>query len=89
MTIHTLKNKQDKVALSGYDCVILAIGRIPNTDTLGLSGLVSYQCIELTCFKYPKINFLMFHREKMSFFDARAINSGLFVLLMKSYKKPF
>lgn len=39
MTIHTLKNKQDKVALSGYDCVILAIGRIPNTDTLGLSGL--------------------------------------------------
>ena len=43
MTIHTLKNKQDKVALSGYDCVILAIGRGPNTDTLGLDGLVSHQ----------------------------------------------
>lgn len=39
MTIHTLKNKQDKVALSGYNCVILAIGRVPNTDTLGLGEL--------------------------------------------------
>ena len=41
MTLHTLKNKKDKVALSGYDCVILAIGRVPNTDTLSLDGLVS------------------------------------------------
>lgn len=39
MTLHTLKNKKDKVALSGYDCVILAIGRVPNTDTLSLDGL--------------------------------------------------
>ena len=41
MTLHTLKNKKEKVALSGYDCVILAIGRVPNTDTLSLDGLVS------------------------------------------------
>lgn len=41
MTLHTLKNKKDKVALSGYDCVILAIGRVPNTDTLSLDGVVS------------------------------------------------
>ena len=43
MTLHTLKNKKDKVALSGYDCVILAIGRVPNTDTLSLDGLVSWK----------------------------------------------
>ena len=47
MTVHTLKNKQDKVALSGYDSVILAIGRGPNTDTLGLDGLVSFQSMRL------------------------------------------
>ena len=41
MTLHTLKNKKDKVTLSDFDCVILAIGRGPNTDTLGLDGLVS------------------------------------------------
>lgn len=41
MTLHTLKNKKDKVALSGFDCVILAIGRVPNTDILSLDGLVS------------------------------------------------
>lgn len=41
MTIHILKNKQDKVALSGFDCVLLAIGRVPNTDSLGIDGLVS------------------------------------------------
>ena len=46
MTLHTLKNKQDKVALSGYDCVILAIGRVPNTDTLSLDGLVSGKTYE-------------------------------------------
>lgn len=39
MTLHTLKNKKDKVTLSDFDCVILAIGRGPNTDTLGLDGL--------------------------------------------------
>lgn len=39
MTIHILKNKQDKVALSGFDCVLLAIGRVPNTDSLGIDGL--------------------------------------------------
>lgn len=41
MTVHALKNKQDKVALSGFDCIILAIGRGPNTDALGIGGLVS------------------------------------------------
>ena len=46
MTLHTLKNKKDKVALSGYDCVILAIGRVPNTDTLSLDGLVSGKTYE-------------------------------------------
>ena len=46
MTLHTLKNKKDKVALSGYDCVILAIGRVPNTDTLNLDGLVSGKTYE-------------------------------------------
>ncbi|KAL9965901.1 hypothetical protein ACROYT_G029759 [Oculina patagonica] len=35
MTVHA----KDKVALSGFDCIILAIGRGPNTDTLGLDGL--------------------------------------------------
>ena len=48
MTIHTLKNKQDKVALSGYNCVILAIGRVPNTDTLGLGDLVSHFSTKFT-----------------------------------------
>lgn len=48
MTIHTLKNKQDKVALSGYNCVILAIGRVPNTDTLGLGELVSHFSTKFT-----------------------------------------
>ena len=43
MTIHILKNKQDKVALSEFDCVLLAIGRVPNTDSLGIDGLVSKQ----------------------------------------------
>lgn len=46
MTLHTLKNKKDKVALSGYDCVILAIGRVPNTDTLSLDDLVSGKTYE-------------------------------------------
>ena len=45
MTVHALKNKQEKVALSGFDCIILAIGRGPNTDILGLDGLV---CSQLT-----------------------------------------
>lgn len=40
MTVHALKNKQDKVILPGFDCIILAIGRGPNTDVLGLGGLV-------------------------------------------------
>ncbi|XP_044180611.1 glutathione reductase, mitochondrial-like [Acropora millepora] len=42
LTLHTLKNiegKKESVALTGYDCVILAIGRIPNTDLLELDGL--------------------------------------------------
>jgi len=39
MTVHALKNKQDKVILPGFDCIILAIGRGPNTDVLGLGGL--------------------------------------------------
>ena len=47
MTVHALKNKQDKVALSGFDCIILAIGRGPNTDILGLGGLV---CCQLKMF---------------------------------------
>ena len=47
MTVHALKNKQDKVVLSGFDCIILAIGRGPNTDVLGLSGLV---CCQLKMF---------------------------------------
>ncbi|KAJ7381793.1 hypothetical protein OS493_038974, partial [Desmophyllum pertusum] len=39
MTVHALRNKKDKVALSGFDCIVLAIGRGPNTDALGLNGL--------------------------------------------------
>ena len=46
MTLHTLNNKKDKVALCGYDCVILAIGRVPNTDILSLDGLVSGKTYE-------------------------------------------
>ena len=42
LTLHTLKDKKEKVTLTGYDCVLLAIGRVPNTDTLGLESLVSY-----------------------------------------------
>lgn len=49
MTVHALKNKQDKVVLSGFDCIILAIGRGPNTDVLGLSGLV---CCQLKMFLF-------------------------------------
>lgn len=39
LTLHTLKDKKEKVTLTGYDCVLLAIGRVPNTDTLGLESL--------------------------------------------------
>lgn len=52
LTLHTLKNsegKKESVALTGYDCVILAIGRIPNTDLLELDGLVSFFTLSNKC----------------------------------------
>jgi len=50
MTVHVLKNKQDKVILPGFDCIILAIGRGPNTDVLGLGGLVCLQLETFYCY---------------------------------------
>lgn len=50
--MHTLKNnegKKENVALTGYDCVLLAIGRIPNTDLLELDGLVSFFAVSDKC----------------------------------------
>jgi len=55
--LHTLKNnegKKESVALTGYDCVILAIGRIPNTDLLELDGLVSFFAVSNTCVNLPE-----------------------------------
>ncbi|XP_001635558.3 glutathione reductase, mitochondrial isoform X2 [Nematostella vectensis] len=39
LTLHTLKNKTEKVDLSGYDCLLWAMGRNPNTNNLGLEHM--------------------------------------------------
>ena len=43
LTLHVLKNKTDKEELSGFDCLLWAIGRSPNAKDLGLEQLVSVE----------------------------------------------
>ena len=42
LTIH----QKDKAALSGFDCLLWAIGRTPNTDNFGLESVVCHQILD-------------------------------------------
>ena len=57
LTLHILKNKTEKVDLSGYDCLLFAIGRAPHTKGLRLEEIVSWSanlCLRNVGKRQPK-----------------------------------